>query len=88
MRDWLIDIRKKKALKQKSVSDAVGVAQPTYCQYEHGIITPSVETAKKIGNFLEFDWTLFFEDILQFPSDGNLSIKSPLTSEHGRDSPS
>lgn len=62
MREWLIQQRQKKKLTQKAVSLAVNVAQPTYWGYEHGVITPSVETAKRIGGFLGFKWTKFFDD--------------------------
>jgi transcriptional regulator with XRE-family HTH domain len=62
MRTWLINIRQLRGVSQKAVSDAIGVSQPTYWQYEHGMITPSVAIAKKIAAYLGFDWTLFFED--------------------------
>ena len=62
MLNWLIAIRIARNLSQKAVSKAVGVSQPTYWEYEHGLTTPSVPTAKKIAAYLGFDWTLFFED--------------------------
>lgn len=62
MRDWLIAFRKARGLRQKEVADAVGVSQPTYWQYEHGIVTPGVDIAKKLGAFLGFDWTVFYSD--------------------------
>lgn len=62
MRDWLIAIRRMRGYSQKTVSDAIGVSQPTYWQYEHGEIVPSVPIAKRIGAFLGFDWTLFYPD--------------------------
>ena len=65
MREWLIAIRKARGMKQKAVADAIGVSQPTYWQYEHGVITPSVEMAKKLGALLGFDWTLFYSDTVK-----------------------
>ena len=62
MRKWLIDIRTEKGFSQKSVCDAVGISQPTYWEYEHGETTPTPQTAKKIGAFLGFEWTRFYED--------------------------
>lgn len=62
MRLWLIGIRKARGLSQKEIADAVGIAQPTYWQYEHGAVSPSVPTAKKIAKLLGFDWTLFYEE--------------------------
>lgn len=62
MRNWLIALRELKGLSQKAVSEAIGVAQPTYWEYEHGDSTPSVPIAKKIAAVIGFDWTLFYED--------------------------
>lgn len=62
MRQWLIDARIAKGLSQKVMSEAVGIAQPTYWEYEHGKCSPSPETAKKIAGILEFPWTQFFEN--------------------------
>jgi len=62
MREWLRAIRKMKGLSEKAVSEAVGVAQPVYHRYEHGDGTPSVKTAKKVGDVLGFDWTLFYAE--------------------------
>lgn len=62
MRKWLIDIRKKKGLSQKSVCEAVDIAQPTYWEYEHGECTPTVPIAKKVAALLGFDWTRFYDD--------------------------
>lgn len=62
MRDWLVAIRKSKGLSQKELSDAVGVAQPTYCNIENGSRRPSPELAQKIAEALNFEWTRFFEE--------------------------
>lgn len=63
MRIWLIGIRKARGMSQKEVADAVGIAQPSYWQYEAGHATPRPPIAKKIAKLLGFDWTLFFEDL-------------------------
>lgn len=62
MREWLKAIRKKKGASQKSVAKAVGIAQASYCLFEHGKRRPSPEIAKKIASFLNFDWTRFYDD--------------------------
>lgn len=62
MRDWLVSIRKKQSMTQKAICDRLNISQPTYWGYEHGIITPTVQNAKKIGAILGFDWTRFYEE--------------------------
>ena len=64
MREWLVAIREEKRLSQKDVSEKVGISQPSYNNIEHGIPGkgPSVSTAKKISEVLDFDWTRFFDD--------------------------
>lgn len=62
-REWLVSIREEKGLKQKFVSEAIGIAQASYCQIEKGITNPTVDNAKKIAKVLDFDWTRFYEDI-------------------------
>lgn len=62
MRSWLVANREAKGFKQKEVSDAVGISQPSYCNIENGVKHPSVDTAKKIAGVLGFEWTRFFEE--------------------------
>lgn len=62
MRDWLIAARKKKGVSQKTVSKYACIKQPTYCEYEHGISTPTPAIAKKVAEFLGFNWTHFYEE--------------------------
>ena len=64
MREWLVAIREERQLSQKDVSEKVGISQPSYNNIEHGIPGkgPSVSTAKKISEVLDFDWTRFFDD--------------------------
>lgn len=61
MRVWLIEARQKKGLSQKAVCDNIGISQPTYWEYEHGVSTPTPTNAKKIGSLLNFPWTRFYE---------------------------
>ncbi len=61
MRNWLIAIREEKGLSQKFVAEKVGIKPPSYCTIEKGRTSPTVETAKKIGAVLGFDWTRFYE---------------------------
>ena len=62
MRNWLVDIRESKNYSQKYVSEMVGVAQPSYCNIEHGERNSAVETAKRIAAVLDFDWTRFYDE--------------------------
>lgn len=60
--DWLKEIRDNKRMSQQTIADAAGVYQGYYSMIERGERRPSVETAKKIAEALDFDWTRFFED--------------------------
>lgn len=62
MRDWLVKARKDSGMSQKAVCDAVGIAQPTYWEYEHDDCAPSPQIAIKLGSILGFDWTRFYVD--------------------------
>lgn len=55
-------IRAEKGVSQIEVCKAAGISQSFYSSIESGVRRPSVEVAKKIGEFLGFDWTLFFEE--------------------------
>ncbi|MNC53603.1 helix-turn-helix protein [compost metagenome] len=61
-RIWLIEKRISLGKTQEYVAEVVEVARTTYASYEQGERTPSVSVAKKIGESLNFDWTIFFED--------------------------
>jgi len=65
VRNWLKDIRDKKGMTQKEFAIALHVEPSTYAGYEQGFRNPSVPAAKKIGEQLEIDWTLFFEEELR-----------------------
>lgn len=62
MRSWLRDKRLKLCMTEKKVADLVGIAQPFYHCIETGEKNPSVSTAQKIADVLNFKWTEFFEN--------------------------
>jgi transcriptional regulator with XRE-family HTH domain len=62
IRQWLRNIRIEKGLTQKIVAERAGITQPSYHLIECGENNPSVDTARKIANILDFDWTQFFPD--------------------------
>ena len=49
-------------MSQREVADQIGIKPPSYCNIENGKRRPTVETAKRIGAVLGFDWTRLFED--------------------------
>ena len=61
MRDWLREIRLNKHCSEVQVAKQAGIAQSSYHRLETGEKNPSVDTAKKIANVLEFHWTKFFD---------------------------
>lgn len=62
MRTWLSDLRHKKSMTQEKIANEVHIARAYYSQIENGDRRPSVDVAKKIANYLKFDWTIFFEE--------------------------
>ena len=64
MRIWLADLRKAKGFSQYKVAELAGVSQSYYASIETGARGKplSVNTAKKIAETLEFDWTMFYEN--------------------------
>lgn len=62
-RQWLRALRINKGLKQIEIADAVGISIQQYSSIETGYRNPSNAVAKKIANFLDFPWTLFYEDM-------------------------
>ncbi|MCX7841509.1 MAG: helix-turn-helix domain-containing protein [Clostridia bacterium] len=53
--------REEKRLTQEQLAEAVGVDRSTITKIENGG-RPSVKTAQKIAEVLEFDWTEFYSD--------------------------
>lgn len=58
----LKEIRIEKGLTQEHLAKMCEVQRTTITMIEIGENKPSVELAKKLGNVLKFDWTMFFED--------------------------
>lgn len=58
----LTEKRKSKNMSQEELAEKVGVIRQTISNIECGIAKPSVDTAKKIGEVLGFEWTDFFND--------------------------
>ena len=63
LREWLLNYRKKAGLSQENIAKHSEISQQMYAAVETGARNPSVETAKKIAEVLDFGWTRFFEDI-------------------------
>lgn len=57
----LREVRTSKEMSQVELAKECGVIRQTISNIECGLSKPSVELAKKIGEILGFDWTLFFE---------------------------
>lgn len=54
MRYKLIEIRKRKKLTQKAISDILGISRSTYNAYELGTINIPLDTALKIKEILKY----------------------------------
>ena len=66
MREWLINLRKSKKMTQSGIADQVGISRAYYTQLELSQRSPSIRVAKRLADALEFDWTIFFDDV-QYP---------------------
>lgn len=62
-RQWLKDIRTAKGLKQSEIALIAEISNKQYSAIELGNRNPSTNVAIKIGKFLGFPWTLFYEEI-------------------------
>lgn len=62
MRYWLVEKRNKLELSQGEVAKSAGIHRGSYTNIELGRRNPSVRVAKKIGEVLKFDWTIFFDN--------------------------
>lgn len=56
----LKQLRKKEKLTQGKIAKYIGVTQQAYSYFETEQSKPSLETAKKIADFLKFQWKKFF----------------------------
>lgn len=61
MRDWLADFRQLANMTHEKVSVRCDITRQFYSMIENGERTPSVETAKRIAEVLNFDWTRFYD---------------------------
>lgn len=66
LREWLHEIRDARCLTQEQVAKKVKITRAYYTQIESGDRRPSVEVAKAIANLLEFDWTDFFNEKVNY----------------------
>lgn len=62
--------RKAKGCTQKVLSKTTGLTQSMISNIENGQRMPSVESAKKLGKALEFDWSELFEENEKEPPKG------------------
>lgn len=54
-------LRKGKGLSQEKLAEMCGVVRQTITMIEMGVNKPSVPLAKKLGEALEVEWTVFFD---------------------------
>lgn len=58
--DILKIIRVAKGMNQAQLADLAGVSRTAITSIEAGNNNPSVELAKKLGDILKVDWSIFF----------------------------
>ncbi|MCU5063558.1 helix-turn-helix transcriptional regulator [Bacillus cereus] len=63
MRFWLLEKRKHKEKTQDYIAYKARISRSMYAMIESGERNPSVPVAKNIAKVLNFDWTLFFEEL-------------------------
>lgn len=61
-RKWLNSIRESKNMTHESVAEKSGISRAYYTRIENGEYNVPVDTAKKIAEALEFDWTMFYKE--------------------------
>lgn len=62
MRQWLLERRTEMGKTQLEIAESSGIKREYYNMIENGYRKPSVTVAKKIGNAMDIEWTLFFEE--------------------------
>jgi putative transcriptional regulator len=62
LRKWLKSIRVEKNLTHEDVAKNCNISRSYYTHIENGTKTPTVNVAKRIAEYLGFDWTIFFEN--------------------------
>ena len=60
-RTWLKVMRIERELNQTDVAKALGMSQMEYSYIESGRMLPKEKTAKALGAFYGFDWTIFYK---------------------------
>jgi len=58
----LKELRIKKDVTMRQVAGQASISESMYCLIESGKRRPSPEVAKRIGSYLGFDWTKFYDD--------------------------
>ncbi|MBA2943183.1 helix-turn-helix transcriptional regulator [Paenibacillus sp. CGMCC 1.16610] len=61
VRKYLVNARELLEMSHEHVAKAAEISRQYYGMIENGTRTPAVPLAKKIGQILKIDWTLFFE---------------------------
>ena len=61
-RKWLSTIRESKSMTQEAVAEKSGISRAYYTRIENGDYNIPVDTAKKIADALNFDWTMFYKE--------------------------
>ena len=65
----LLQARHRRGLTQTVVAELAGLHQGAYSNIEKGKRKPSVKLAKRIGEILGVDWTIFYEEITEQRED-------------------
>lgn len=71
--------RRRRALTQKTLAQAVGISPPTQLRYEHGVATPPEEVVQKYSQVLSFPIGFFGGEDLDEPEPSSASFRSMST---------
>jgi transcriptional regulator with XRE-family HTH domain len=63
---WIKNKRIEKGLTQDQVAEKCEISRSYFTHIENGSKVPTVNVAKKIGETLNFEWTLFFNEECSF----------------------
>jgi transcriptional regulator with XRE-family HTH domain len=80
-------LREEKNLKIVDVAKATGLTSSFISQVERSLVSPSIDTLKKIGEALEVPLSYFFEpsnDEVQAQNSTNITERSPVVHENQR----
>lgn len=59
-RVWLESILQQQSLTHQEVADKANIDRAYFTQIVNGVRRPSPEVAQRVGDVLNFDWTIFF----------------------------